>query len=193
MKIFDEIYENNLWLSDESVSGTGSTMDATAAIRMLIPQIVKELGVKTILDIPCGDYKWFQTMNLDVRYTGADVVRQLVTDDYEKYGDEDHTFRVLDITKDPLPQVDLVLCRDLLGHFSNRDVQLALKNLKKSGSKYLLATTFPERENATDIVTGQWRPINLASMFGLPDPKAYLYEGCTALGFEDKALGLWEL
>lgn len=191
--VFEQIYQENFWRSDESASGTGSDLDQTKTIREILPQLFKELHVKKVFDIPCGDFNWFKEMNVDVDYIGADVVPELVKWNYEQYADEQHTFRVIDITHDPLPDVDLILCRDLLGHFSNRDVQLALRNIKSTKAQFLLATTFPGRENPTDIETGQWRPINLASLFGLPNPERVISESCPISGFEDKSLGLWRL
>lgn len=194
--IFTDIYKTNFWKNNESVSGHGSTMDETASIRLILPKLFRELHVKTVLDIPCGDCNWVKDLwpELDW-YIGADVVEELIAENKERFHHEAE-FRVLDATKSELPKVDLILCRDLLGHFSNRDVKAALKNFRASGSKWLLATTFPGRENeAHDIKTGQWRPIDLGYMWGLPTPLLYIYENCTAGNgkFKDKALGLWEL
>jgi hypothetical protein len=61
-----------------------------------------------------------------------------------------------------------------------------------SRSTYLLATTFPKHETNGDIKTGQWRPINLASMFGLPAPIELISENYNG-EFSDKSLGLWRL
>lgn len=68
----------------------------------------------------------------------------------------------------------------------------ALKSIRESGSRYLLTTTFPGKNR--DIVTGQWRKLNLqADPFNLPAPLKLFSEQCTEPGGEDKALGLWAL
>lgn len=200
MDVFNEIYQNNFWKSDESVSGYGSTMEQTETIRKKLPVLFKSLNIKSVLDIPCGDLNWFPMNDMpdDFYYMGADIVPELVGSARDKMRGRKPIlvqFEVMDITKDKLPPVDLILVRDLLGHFSNADVRLALKNIKQSGAKYLLATTFPSHENVTDITTGQWRPINLASLFGLPDPIMMINENCEDGDgkFSDKSLGLWEL
>lgn len=96
----------------------------------------------------------------DIKYTGADIVPDLIPLNKEKYPKYD--FKVLDLTTDNLPKVDLIFCRDCLFHLSNNLIVEALKNIKKSGSKYLLTTTFPEHKIANrDIEIGQWRIINL--------------------------------
>lgn len=190
-EVFEDIYKTNYWNNSESVSGHGSDMEATEVIRRELPKLVERLTITNILDIPCGDFYWFKEMKLDVVYIGGDIVQELVDIDRKRYPGVD--FRVLDATKDKLPEVDLILCRDMLGHFSNFDVKKALNNFRASGSKYLLATTFPDREEHINIETGQWRPINLASFYSLSDPILVINEGCKIKGFEDKSLGLWEL
>jgi hypothetical protein len=90
--------------------------------------------------------------------------------------------------------VDLVLCRDCLVHLSSKDAVAALRNLKRSGSTYLLATTFPEHTDNPDVITGYWRPINLElPPFALPRPMLMINEGCPERGGADKSLGLWRI
>lgn len=192
--VFTSHYQNNYWSNDESVSGHGSTMQATNPIREALPQLLHNLQVKSILDIPCGDFHWLSAVAFDHDiYIGADIVPELVYQNQRDYPGTE--FRVLDITRDPLPKVDLILCRDLLGHLSNNDVKNAIRNIWKSKSKYLLATTFPGHEYSGNIRTGEWRPINLAQFYGLPDPVLLINEQCTAGGgaFADKSLGLWTI
>jgi len=59
-----------------------------------------------------------------------------------------------------LPKADLILCRDLFGHFSYDDINKALKNIAESGSKYFLTTSFPGITNS-NLGTGNWRAIAL--------------------------------
>lgn len=92
--------------------------------------------------------------------------------------------------------MDLILCRDCLVHFSDEDVFRALRNLARSGSRYLLTTTFPERPVNPPIRTGKWRPLILQAVpFALPPPERLINEQCTegAGAFADKSLGLWRL
>ena len=102
----------------------------------------------------------------------------------------------MDITTDGLPQADLVLCRDCLVHFSYEQIFRALKNFKDSRSEYLLMTTFAGRQSNSDIVTGDWRPLNFRiSPFNLPEPFKVINEKCTEEGgrYADKSLALWRL
>jgi 2-polyprenyl-3-methyl-5-hydroxy-6-metoxy-1,4-benzoquinol methylase len=194
---FTHIYKTNLWGSDESRSGLGSATAETENLRVVIPALLRELGAKTLLDIPCGDFGWLSKADLEeVDYTGADIVPDLVARNTSQYANARTRFAHLDLTHDPLPAADVVLCRDCLVHLSFENVLRALANIRRSGSAYLLTTTFTEHETNQDIADGDWRLLNLERPpFHFPKPLAAIVEGCTEGdgAFTDKALGLWKI
>jgi hypothetical protein len=195
-EVFRGIYSNNAWGSAVSHSGTGSDLEQTAVIRAVLPGLLGELGVASMLDVPCGDFHWMREVGLDVDYTGGDVVPDLIAANQERYGNAQRRFRIIDIANDTLPTVDLVFCRDLLVHFSFDDALRAISNLKYSGSTWLLTTTFSERRENLDIATGQWRALNLErAPFNFPPPRRLINEQCSEYGddWADKSLGLWRL
>ncbi len=196
-KEFDKIYHDNYWDDKESVSGQGSNLAQTEEVRKALPKLIKDYKIKSMLDIPCGDFYWMSKVNLNLdKYIGADLVKELIDETQEKYGDSKTEFRVLDLTKDKLPKVDLILVRDCLVHLSYEHIAGAIKQMKESGSKYLLATTFPDREINYDIVPGFWRPINLEiAPFNFPQPLELINEKCTQnnMKYTDKSLGLWKI
>jgi hypothetical protein len=103
---------------------------------------------------------------------------------------------VLNLIKDPLPKSDLIIVRDCLVHLSNKDVINAIKNIKSSGSKYLLTTTFTNLSLNSDILTGEWRPLNLlCAPFNLSNPLLVINENCTEGNgeYSDKSMALWEI
>jgi hypothetical protein len=61
--IFTDIYKNNNWKSEESVSGQGSTLDATIGIRTALPKLFDRFHVKSLLDIHCGDFNWLSKVD----------------------------------------------------------------------------------------------------------------------------------
>jgi hypothetical protein len=148
-----------------------------------------------MLDLPCGDYGWMRTIELPVaRYIGADLLPEIVEPLAAALGDGRREFRVLDLTRDRLPPADLLFCRDCLVHLSYADIRRALENAVRSGIPHLLTTIFPDCEANEDIVTGDWRVLDLErAPFHLPAPMRILNEGCTeGRGvFADKSLGLW--
>lgn len=198
-EVFTRAYELNIWNHPESRSGEGSTLANTVVIRQQLPHVLQKYQVTSLLDLPCGDFNWMRHVDLgSVRYTGADIVSPLIAANREQYGTADRVFLEVDLTSDPLPAVDLMLCRDCLIHLSFRDINKFLRNLHDSGILYLLTNTYPERETNTDILTGQFRPVNLEKApFSFPQPLWTAYEGCSPDSseeerrFSDKTLALW--
>ncbi|MGP0591589.1 class I SAM-dependent methyltransferase [Nitrospira sp. T9] len=197
--IFTEIYKENYWRGKSSVSGQGSDLEQTQTIVKELPILLNDLNISTMLDIPCGDFFWMKMVDLkSVHYTGADIVGELVERNQQLYQTDNIVFTKLNLLRSDLPKVDLIFCRDCLGHFSFSNIIMALKNMSRSESSYLLTTTFPERKANCDIVTGQWRPLNLeAGPFHFPPPQSLLVEHCTQKTkkgeYKDKSLGLWKI
>jgi hypothetical protein len=193
IRVFSSIYKKNHWDDVESISGPGSTLQNTMLIRNTLPLIISKYKIKTMLDVPCGDFNWMQKIDLSqVSYTGMDIVPDLIKSNTLKFGGENRKFMVADLVEDKLPKSDLIFCRDCLVHLSFKDIHAALANMKKSQSTFLLTTSFTDHSNF-DIVTGNWRPINLqANPFNLPRPLEIIKEG-EAGENSDKSMALWRL
>ncbi len=183
------------WASNESVSGQGASQDQTAQLRAALPELLQELETHTLLDLPCGDFSWMRQVTLPVaQYIGADLLPGLIAEHQTRYADDRRRFLVLDLTVDALPRADVLLCRDCLVHLSLADVARALANIKRGAIDYLLTTTFPSCDQNEEIVTGDWRLLNLERPpFNFPPPLRLIDEGCTESrgAFGDKSLGLW--
>ena len=197
-EVFTLIHDRNYWNSAESVSGTGSEVGHVAALIEELPELFRTFAITSMLDVPCGDLNWMKEVDLrGVRYIGGDIVEALVVANNERFKQRPELeFRVLDLLSDPLPTCDLVLVRDCLVHLSYADIHRALANIKASGARYLLTTTFPGLAANRDIVTGDWRPIDLEqSPFLLPPPVSMIDERCQEADgrYSDKAMGLWDL
>jgi hypothetical protein len=193
--VFTSYFARNTWGGRESVSGQGSDAEQTRIIVRELGGLVRELGIRTLLDVPCGDFHWMNDVDLGATsYVGADIVADLIKRNEMRYGSERVRFEKRNLVEDSLPKVDMIFCRDCLVHFSYEDVFRALRNICDSGSTYLLTTSFPGRRRNEDIVTGQWRPLNLqVAPIALPAPMRIVDEGCTESNgaFRDKALCLW--
>lgn len=193
---FSRIYQENIFGGEESRSGEGSSLTQTEKLRQDLPGLFRELGIKNLLDAPCGDFHWMRHVNLgQISYLGIDIVSELIEANRAAYGDALRAFDHLNLINDVLPAVNLILCRDCLVHLSNADVKKALTNFKNSGSSYLLTTTFANQTENKDL-RGCWRPLNLEKPpFNLPKPLRLINEGCTECNgaYADKCLGLWRL
>jgi SAM-dependent methyltransferase len=194
IKKFTEIYDKNLWSSAQSKSGSGSELLNTVVLRNELPYVFAKYNIKSILDIPCGDFNWMKEVDLTgINYIGADIVPTLVEENKIKYPEID--FRVLDITKDDLPKVDLIFVRDCLGHLSNQNVLNALEKIKESGSKYLLTTSFTKWNFNANIEDGGWRCINLLIDPFKLKPQYLINEDCKEgyPHYNDKCMILFDL
>lgn len=194
---FSTVYEKNIFAGSVSRSGEGSDLVQTEIIRREIPKLVTELGIKTFLDAPCGDWYWMQHVELPVEhYIGTDIVEALIAKNQMKFGSDKVSFRCINLAEDAIPRVDLIFSRDCLVHLSFADALKIISNFKCSGATYLLATTFPERPSNEDLGDGFWRPLNKqVAPFNFPTPLRLINEGCTEGNkmFTDKCLGLWRL
>lgn len=160
--IFTEIYRERRWGAFESRSGRGSDLPHTQRIRARLPKVLRELKVSSMLDIPCGDFYWLKEVDLGfLSYTGADIVDEIIVSNRTRYATDKREFKRLDICSDPLPTVDLILCRDLFRHLSFEDIRSAILNIRSSASTYLLATSCVVTNEHADIQTGKGRSVNL--------------------------------
>lgn len=189
-RVFGGIHRRNLWGANETVSGEGSTLARTETLRAELPRLLRELGARSLLDAPCGDFNWMRQIDLDgIDYTGLDIVPAIIRRNEELYGTPYVRFAVADITRGPLPRADVILCRDALDHLSLRRVRRAIAWFRESGSSYLLATTHPSAPN-DDIPSGHWRPLDLTKPpFAFPQPLQTIVENPE----RGKLLGLWRL
>lgn len=197
-QVFTEIYRTNYWGSEHSASGPGSDLRQTEVVRRELPRILESISATSLLDAPCGDFFWMSKVDLrGISYVGMDVVPDMIESCREKYGSPERQFLVGDISTSKLPQVDLILCRDCLIHLPLAVVHAALANFKRSGSKYLLTTIYPEHPGNWDIAPGDWRGLDFEKPpFGFPPPILVLNEGCSeghSDEYRDKSLALWRL
>lgn len=193
---FTNIFKNRAWHSQESISGIGSELSQTKILIQELPFLFKKYEIKSILDIPCGDYNWMQHVDrTDIHYIGADIVEPLIESNKQKYPEID--FRHLDLTKSELPEVDLIIARDVFVHMRYDTIISALENIIKSGCKYLLTTSFTGMSSNRDLThDGDWRPLNLLVEPFRFKPIYLINENCTEgenNQHNDKCLVLFEV
>lgn len=187
--IFSKIYERNLWYSDESFSGKGSEKKSSENILNVLPKLFSELKIQTILDAPCGDYFWMKELKYSFKkYTGIDIVEELIKTNNLKYSNDKIEFMCLDIICNKLPKADLILCRDCFIHLSFENIFKIIENFKNTSSKYLLVTTYKNIKENIDIYNGGFRKLDLTlPPFDFKKPELEIFEE------QDKYLSLWRI
>jgi SAM-dependent methyltransferase len=197
IEIFSDYARRNKWGDKDSLSGKGSNLDSTKELRRLLPALLQELGARSLLDVPCGDFFWMQHVDLaGVDYLGGDIVPELIAANEKAHARPGIKFQVVDLISGPVPGADVIFVRDCLVHLSNDHACRALANIARSGGKWLVSTTFPETSVNEDIATGEWRSIDLTKPpFSLSQPERLLFEGQGHVKGQrpDKCLGLWRI
>jgi SAM-dependent methyltransferase len=192
-KRFCDLFQ--IWLpkATETVCGPGSTFEATASIRAMLPIHLQQIGVRRLLDAPCGDAHWIRLLGYQFEdYLGIDIVPDVVAR-AQPHAHARRRFIVGDFVNDPLPLYgprDAILCRDGLVHLSNANACTAVENFRMTGAGWLIATTFPGARNE-DIADGGWRATDLEAFpFALGLASHLIDERYKNTA---KMLGIWSL
>jgi SAM-dependent methyltransferase len=191
---FSAIYRNSVWLNDRpsgSRSGLGSELGNTDQVRRELPSLLRELGTQTLLDVGCGDFLWMKEMNLACQYIGIDIVADVIAANRRLYVSETRIFQKLDATIDPLPRCNTVLCREVLFHLCFADIWKVLANIQRSQAVFLIATNDSGLRYNADIVSGDYRPLNLhRAPFYLPEPNIRILDNRVSPG---RNLSVWTI
>jgi SAM-dependent methyltransferase len=194
---FERIYSTNLWSDPETRSGVGSSLDSTAVVRAELPNALRELDARVVLDVPCGDFMWMKRVDLTgIEYIGGDIVPSIVEENQRLHTTESRSFVHLDLTRDKLPDADVLLCRDCLVHLSYANIRAVFANIARSNIRYVLMTSFPGRGGNYDVVDGDWRTLDFqAPPFLLPEPRLTIVEQCEEEdgSYADKSLVAWRV
>src|SRR5262249_2278202 len=120
------------------------------------------LRPRSVFDAGCGDAGWLRQVDLggDVEYMGADIVPDVVTANGEALGGPGRRFVCMDIVESAPAAHGLIVCLAVLSYLPNGDVLRALDGFRRSGSRWLLASTRPGSANP-DITTGERRELAL--------------------------------
>jgi len=196
---FSLIYKTGYWKGpgSESLSGEGSSLSATAKIRASLPGALRRHSVRTMLDVPCGDWHWMSKVDLgEVSYIGGDIVDEMVVNNQRKFGVPGRDFRRLDLINDKLPQADLVFVRDCFVHLEFDQILVAIENIIASGSTLFATTTFANvTENRPPVLRDRWRVLDMTlAPFLFPTPVELLDDSSRENPADArKYMGIWRI
>jgi SAM-dependent methyltransferase len=181
-EVFTRIYSHAVWGADEEgkgSSGGGATLATTAEYRYFLEDFFTEHDIKSVADIGCGYWEFSKAIDWsNIDYTGYDVVSFVIDANRQKYETPNIRFIHADVMNTQLPEVDLIICKDVLQHFSNSDIQKFLQQLPKC--KYCLIINDIDPHTFTsensDIECGGYHTVDLAQApFSLPVTKVLRY------------------
>lgn len=188
---FGSIYRDGLWqLGDAGVplSGNGSSVTAATNVASQLPDLLQLLGCTSLLDVGCGDMTWMRSVDLP-GYIGIDVVPAVIAANERDF--PGRRFHCLNATTDPLPRADAALCREVLFHLSFADALALVRNLRRSGVRWLIATTDSGTLFNSDIASADFRVLNLSrAPFRFPEPTACIADDAIAYG---RTVAAWRI
>ena len=124
-----------------------------------------------------------------VDYFGFDISSEVVEANrvHEKEG---VSFGILDITSDPLPDADMMMCRDCLFHIQHQYKIAFFESFVASSIPYLLTTSHANTNNMDLRRNGGFRHFNIqAAPFSFPGPLETIIERDAGFSSPERALG----
>jgi SAM-dependent methyltransferase len=198
--VFQDIYRKGEWgtKSGDFFSGVGSADNQYAKkyIDMMIACLETQGGKRSVVDLGCGDLNISKHFfSYCSRYTGVDVVPELI-EKHSSSGFGDHIrFMCLDITEDDLPEGDICLIRQVFQHLSNNQILTILKKLKKY-SVCFITEHYPSDNPGIvpnkDMVQGSWVRVYENSGVYLDHPPFNISTQKLQLVLETPGVGIME-
>lgn len=196
---FSLIYKARYWkgLGEGSLSGEGSSLAATANIVAALPSLLARLDIRSMLDVPCGDWYWMSKVDLgNTAYIGGDIVEELVRENQRLHGRLGREFHKVNLISDDLPQMDLIFVRDCFVHLEPEQILQCVRNVVRSGSTYFATTTFTDvTQNTPPVLKDRWRPLNMMlPPYSFPAPLDLLDDRWLANPIDaHKYIGVWRV
>jgi SAM-dependent methyltransferase len=130
---FDHVYARGLWGREPDGhihSGTGSRGELfDRYCELVVPELTRR-GVRSLVDIGCGDFKVGAVLSRAVDdYTGVDVSELAVTANHALHASQHCRFVRADATRDPLPHADAAVLKQVLQHLGNAQIESVLGNI----------------------------------------------------------------
>jgi len=154
-QVFSTIYKEGVWgksddPSQQFYSGDGSHDNIIVdtyigAVRMFLGSFDAKPDV---VDLGCGDFSvGSRIRSMCNQYVACDIVPELVKFNREKYKSLRVHFMVLDMTRDELPNGDVVFIRQVFQHMSNKQILSALKKISSRYRYLVLSEHVPGEDN----------------------------------------------
>jgi SAM-dependent methyltransferase len=164
---FTRIYKSGVWGKNqdgEGSSGGGSTVEATAEYRRFLQKFLIDQKIQSVIDVGCGDWEFSQLIDWgNIQYTGYDIVSFVIEKNRKRFEKSTISFEHKNAIETDLPKADLLICKEVLQHLSNKDIKQFLNQIHKF--KYCLITNDVNPSTLSsdnrDIENGDYRHLDL--------------------------------
>ncbi|MBI4709374.1 MAG: class I SAM-dependent methyltransferase [Candidatus Portnoybacteria bacterium] len=162
-KIFERIYLDKVWYKG---SGSGSLPSNTKKYRSFLRDYIKKNNIEKVIDIGCGDWGFSRLMDWSgMQYLGIDVVGFIIDENKKRWESDNVKFRCADVRKIKLPKADLIIIKDVLQHWTSKEILRFVKKIKRF-PHILITNSFKGASQAMinqDIKNGEARPLDLSA------------------------------
>jgi SAM-dependent methyltransferase len=173
---FEDIYRKGYWGFG---SGHGSLPKVTKGYRSFIEQFIVERGVKSVVDLGCGDWQFSRLIDWKgIDYLGLDIVPSVIDRNRVSFKRPGIRFEIAPANWQDLPAADLLICKDVLQHLTGETIRKFLTVLPRYRLALLTNDVSPDSQINIDIQDGQYRPLDLRRPpFELSCTELYRFHG----------------
>ena len=145
------------------ITGPDSNFEATLSYRKTLKEIISVSGIRSVVELGCGNWNFFHEEFDGVKYSGFDCVKKVIDLNIGNFGQtENRSFihqktSVDDLT---LPRCDLLLVKDVLQSLSFETIAKILTKARESAGYILMTNDYHVERLNTDTKDGVYRPLN---------------------------------
>ena len=167
-------------------SGAGSDPFYNIPYRMFLERFIHLNGIRTVVDIGCGDWMFSRYLNLSgVRYRGFDVVESVVERNASRFGAENVRFDVMPRDLADVPVADLLIMKDVLQHLPDAEIFRHRSELFDRFPRCLLTNSHRKIDAPQNVDLGRYGDFRCLDLNAAP----YCFGGTYLLEFNTP---LWE-
>jgi len=145
-------------------SGAGSNVYYNIPYRAFLERFIHLNGVRSIVDIGCGDWMFSRFISFDhVAYQGYDVVPSVIERNRARFGSANVRFDLMPEDLAQVPSADLLVMKDVLQHLPDREILRHRRELFDRFPRCLLTNSYRKHETPRniDIDYGEFRSLDL--------------------------------
>lgn len=183
---FDNVYRKRLWGNHATLSGAGSSVREAMPLLDLVQELIESNGYTKVVDAGCGDGHVGALLKVK-EYVGYDCSEHILKLNQKKF--PKRTYKKLDICSSAaiMECGDVLLCKDVLHHWSNDWVRKFLDAVVKADKwkAVVLCFDIQQRHDGQDCYLGGYRALSVdmepLKSYGFKYAKTYFHKGIVVI------------